>query len=158
VLAHWEASPTFFGTPPREQPAAEALEAREAFAKYTTAKIVLLGDSGVGKTSLGWRLKHGNFQAHESTHGAQFWLLDGLSERRADGTQCDAILWDFAGQADYRLVHQVSIVDADLALIVFDASERDNPLKAVDFWLKSLRAQRSGYENSCPVILVSARA
>jgi WD40 repeat protein len=36
---------------------------------YTSAKVVLVGDSGVGKTGLGWRLAHGEFKEHASTHG-----------------------------------------------------------------------------------------
>ena len=44
----------------------------------TTAKIVLVGDSGVGKTGLGWRLAHGEFKEHSSTHGQQFWVLSEL--------------------------------------------------------------------------------
>ena len=31
-------------------------------------------DSGVGKTGLGWRLAHGEFKEHPSTHGQQFWM------------------------------------------------------------------------------------
>ncbi|UCF07668.1 MAG: hypothetical protein JSW28_08500, partial [Thermoplasmata archaeon] len=42
--------------------------------RYTTAKLVLVGDSGVGKTGLGWRLAHGKFKEHSSTHGQQFWV------------------------------------------------------------------------------------
>jgi WD40 repeat protein len=71
---------------------------------YTSAKIVLLGDSGVGKTGLGWRLAHGEFNEHASTHGQQFWPLKQLSQQRRDGVECEAILWDFAGQPDYRLI------------------------------------------------------
>src|SRR5262245_4842994 len=35
--------------------------------QYVTAKIVLTGDSGVGKTGLGWRLAHGEFKEQSST-------------------------------------------------------------------------------------------
>ena len=69
--------------------------------KGTTAKIVLVGDSGVGKTGLGWRLAHGAFKEHASTHGQQFWVLDQLGAQRQDGTRCEAVLWDLAGQPDY---------------------------------------------------------
>jgi len=53
---------------------------------YTTAKLVLVGDSGVGKTGLGWRLAHGEFKEHASTHGQQFWAIPQLGLKRADGT------------------------------------------------------------------------
>ena len=46
--------------------------------KYATARIVLLGDSGVGKTGLGWRISHGEYKEHESSHGQQFWLVNEL--------------------------------------------------------------------------------
>jgi hypothetical protein len=71
----------------------------------------------VGKSALGYRLIHGRFERQESTHGQQFWVFPALGRRRADGTDCEAILWDFAGQPDYRLVHALFVDNADLALI-----------------------------------------
>lgn len=128
---------------------------------HSTAKIVLVGDSGVGKTGLGWRLAHGEFKEHSSTHGQQFWVLDELGTRREDGTECEAILWDLAGQPDYRLIHALFLDDADLALVLFDPTDSREPLHGVEFWLKQLRSGRkkSGDDKGyCPVILVGARA
>ncbi|HEY0173033.1 MAG TPA: TIR domain-containing protein [Pyrinomonadaceae bacterium] len=128
---------------------------------HTTAKVVLVGDSGVGKTGLGWRLAHGEFKEHSSTHGQQFWVLDELGTRRKDGTECEAILWDLAGQPDYRLTHALFLDDADLALVLFDPTDSRDPLHGVEFWLKQLRSGRkkSGEEKDCcPTILVGARA
>jgi WD40 repeat protein len=127
---------------------------------YTTAKIVLVGDSGVGKTGLGWRLAHGAFKDHASTHGQQFWLLDQLRSTRADGTRCEAILWDLAGQPDYRLIHALFLDDADLALVLFDPTRDDEPLHGVEFWLRQLGVagdQRALSETGPPAILVAAR-
>lgn len=123
---------------------------------YTTAKIVLVGDSGVGKTGLGWRLTHGEFKEHASTHGQQFWLLDDLGATRADGAQCDAILWDLAGQPDYRLIHALFLDDADLALVLFDPTRDDAPLQGVEYWLRQLGVLNG--RTSRPVILVAARS
>ncbi len=106
---------------------------------YTSAKIVLVGDSGVGKTGLGWRLAHGEFKKHDSTHGQQFWVLDQLTTRRADDTRCEAVLWDLAGQPDYRLIHALFLDDADLALILFDPTDSRDPLHGVEFWLKQIQ-------------------
>jgi small GTP-binding protein len=122
--------------------------------KYTSAKIVLTGDSGVGKTGLGWRLSHGEFKEHPSTHGQQFWVLDELQTRRKDGTQCEAILWDLAGQPDYRLIHALSLDDVDLALILFDPTHSSDPLHGVEFWLKQLRIEAG---RGTPAVLVAAR-
>ena len=116
----------------------------------TTAKIVLVGDSSVGKTGLGWRLAHGEYREHDSTHGQQFWVLDQLATARKDGTLCEAVLWDLAGQPDYRLIHALSIQDADLALILFDPTNSRDPLGSAEYWLRQLPAE-------CPKILVAAR-
>lgn len=127
----------------------------EAAVAYKTAKIVLVGDSGVGKTGLGWRLAHGHFKEHPSTHGQQFWLLDQLKISRHDGTECEAILWDLAGQPDYRMIHALFVDDADVALVVFDPAHAEDPMKGVEFWLKQLRVGGGG--RSPVAILVAAR-
>lgn len=121
---------------------------------YTTAKIALVGDSGVGKTGLGWRLAHGSFRDHPSTHGEQFWVVDRLSAKRADGTECEAVIWDLAGQPDYRLIHSLFLDDADVALVVFDPTNRQEPLKGVEFWLRALMPAG---ERRCRTILVGGR-
>jgi small GTP-binding protein len=120
---------------------------------HTTGKIVLVGDHSVGKSALGYRLIHGHFEKQESTHGQQFWVFPDLGKRRADGTDCEAILWDFAGQPDYRLVHALFVDNADLALVLFDASDLRDPLHGVGFWLKQLQTGQS----VCPIILVAAQ-
>jgi small GTP-binding protein len=120
---------------------------------HTTGKIVLVGDHSVGKSALGYRLIHSRFEKQESTHGQQFWVFPALGKRRADGTDCEAILWDFAGQPDYRLVHALFVDNADLALVLFDASDLRDPLHGVGFWLKQLQVGQS----RCPIILVAAQ-
>ena len=129
---------------------------------YTSAKIVLVGDSGVGKTGLGWHLAHGDFKEHPSTHGQQFWMLDQLRATRSDGAECEAILWDLAGQPDYRLIHALFLDDADLALVVFDPTRGEDPLQGVEFWLKQLGVRRAAQKGAAgsgpPTLLVAARA
>ena len=120
---------------------------------HTTGKIVLVGDHSVGKSALGHRLIYGEFKEQASTHGQQFWVFPALGKRRKDGTECEAILWDFAGQPDYRLVHALFVDNADLALVLFDGSDIHEPLHGVGFWLKQLQTGQS----RCPIILVAAQ-
>jgi len=133
---------------------------------YTTARIALLGDSGVGKTGLGWRIAHGAFREHSSTHGQQFWVIDQLGGTRSDGTQCEAVLWDLAGQPDYRLIHALFLDQANLGLLLFDPTNRERPLAGVEYWLRHLRAAsgraittgESSAAEGAPTLLVAARA
>lgn len=106
--------------------------------QYKTAKIALVGDQGVGKTGLGTRIAEGQFRASESTHGQQFWLIPQLGAVLPDNVQCEAILWDFAGQQDYRLIHSLFLDDVELALVLFDPTDTQDPLKGVEFWLTQL--------------------
>src|ERR1051325_571903 len=120
---------------------------------YTTAKLVLVGDSGVGKTGLGWRLAHGEFKEHASTHGQQFWPIAQLGLKRKDGTECEAVLWDLAGQHVYRQIHSIFLENVAAALVLFDPSNRQEPLKGVQFWLEQLK----GKGQLPPAVLVGAR-
>jgi small GTP-binding protein len=120
---------------------------------YTTAKLVLVGDSGVGKTGLGWRLAHGEFKEHASTHGQQFWIIPQLGGQRKDGTECEAVLWDLAGQSVYGHVHPLFLDNVDTALVLFDPTNRQEPLKGALFWLEHLK----GKTQLPPTVLVGAR-
>jgi small GTP-binding protein len=122
--------------------------------RYTTAKIPLVGDQLVGKTTLGHRLITGEYKLFPRTHGQQFWVFPGCSTKRSDGTECEAILWDLAGQPDYRLTHSLFLDDANLALVLFNASDRQQPLKGVEYWIKALRHRRG---SPCPAILVASQ-
>ena len=122
--------------------------------KYSSAKVVLLGDSGVGKTGLGWRLAHNEFKEQSSTHGQQFWVIPELSLTRNDGTECEAVLWDLAGQHSYRPIHSIFLDNVDASLLLFDASNRQDPLKGIEFWLNQL----TGKSKLPPSILVGARS
>jgi small GTP-binding protein len=121
---------------------------------YTTAKLVLVGDSGVGKTGLGWRLAHGEFKEHASTHGQQFWPIQQLGLKRSDGTECEAVLWDLAGQHVYRQVHSIFLENIAAALLLFDPTNRQDPLKGVQFWLEQLKDK----DKLPPALLVAARS
>lgn len=129
-------------------------ETERAAVRYSTAKIVLLGDAHTGKSTLGHRLVFGEFKEYPSTHGQQVWPLDALRATREDGTEQEALLWDLAGQRDYRLLHTLYVGDADVVLVVFDASKDEDPLSGARYWLQAVA--RAGAVPP-PVILVSAK-
>ena len=119
---------------------------------YTNAKIVLLGESGVGKSGLAHRLIDDKFVQTYSTHGMQVWRID-LPIDAQDGLEREALLWDLAGQKDYRLIHQLFLDETSLALILIDP-QKDDPLAPAVEWCKILK---SSCPNAHKRLLVAAR-
>jgi small GTP-binding protein len=111
---------------------------------YTNAKVLLTGDSGAGKTGLAQRLVHGTFEASYSTDSVWATQLK-LKESGPipGGVEREIWLWDFAGQADYRLIHQLYMDGTDLALLVFDP-QKDNPFEGLAQWDRDLTRAASG--------------
>ncbi|MCB9502421.1 MAG: TIR domain-containing protein, partial [Deferribacteres bacterium] len=124
--------------------------------QYCSAKVVLVGDSGRGKTCLARALMGEPFEPQESTHGMKVWEFESESVQNEYGgeLQRDTLLWDLAGQADYQVVHQLFLDKTSLALLLFDPADPNNPFAGVDFWAKSL-SKVAG--ESCPRLLVAGR-
>ncbi|MCP5046580.1 MAG: DUF4365 domain-containing protein, partial [bacterium] len=92
-----------------------------------------------------------------STHGMQVWRLD-LPIVEEDTIQREALLWDLAGQEDYRLVHQLFLDETALALLLFNPQKED-PFAEVGDWLKVLEAVSGRMESHREVVklLIAAR-
>jgi GTPase SAR1 family protein len=84
--------------------AGEARQAGEA-TRYTNAKVLLVGDSGVGKSGLAYQLIENRFVTTISTDAAWATQLQLPHDTGCDDIEREIWLWDFAGQADYRLIH-----------------------------------------------------
>ncbi|MGW0081874.1 TIR domain-containing protein [Streptomyces sp. NPDC003393] len=107
---------------------------------YRNAKVVLVGDSGVGKSGLSLAVSGKEFHPTESTHARNVWALDSeeLVGRVEHGEKRELLLWDLAGQPGYRLFHKLSLRDVSVGLIVFDARSESEPFRGVSYWSKAL--------------------
>ncbi|MCE9609027.1 MAG: TIR domain-containing protein [Chthoniobacter sp.] len=92
--------------------------------QYTNAKVLLVGESGAGKTGLSKRLALNDWQPSDSTVGAWAtqWKLPVSGDK---GVEREIWLWDFGGQADQRLIHQLYMDETALAVLVFDGQKED---------------------------------
>jgi len=129
---------------------------------YANAKVVLVGDTGVGKSGLALVLSNQPYQATESTHARQVWTFDvSQVEVPGGGTETrEILLWDLAGQPGYRLIHQLHLGEVTVALLVFDSRSESDPFAGVRYWMRALRLYTSANHasvTSVPVILVAAR-
>jgi GTPase SAR1 family protein len=113
---------------------------------YTNAKVVLVGNTSVGKTGLGLVLAGRKFRATESSHGRHVWIFDekevelkpaGASGQSIKSTQ-ETLLWDLAGQPGYRLIHQLHLHEVAVALVLFDSRSETDPFAGVSYWARAL--------------------
>lgn len=130
--------------------------------RYTNAKVILVGDTGVGKSGLSLALTNQPFVATESSHARHVLSLDVQETELEDGHKetRETLLWDLAGQPGYRLIHQLYLNDVAVALVVFDARSETDPFAGIQHWDRALRvAQRiqGNYASRMRKFLVAAR-
>jgi small GTP-binding protein len=98
-------------------------------------KIVITGDSGVGKTCLLFRYVRDCFMSeHPSTLAVQFSTKVVKTDRHVIQLQ----LWDTAGQEVFRCVTRGYYRDSAGAFVVFDLTNRRS-FQHVELWLSDLR-------------------
>lgn len=116
----------------------------EATRRYMNAKVVLIGEGTVGKTSLAHRLVEDRYVVRDRTHGMNVWRLD--LPLPPDATlEREALLWDLAGQEDYRLIHQLFLEETALALLLINP-QKDDPFAEAGDWLKALKTAAQNHE------------
>ena len=129
---------------------------------YANAKVVLVGDSGVGKSGIGLVLSGEYFRPTESTHGRRVWTFEkrGVVERSRAETH-ETLLWDLAGQPGYRLIHQLHLNEIAVALVIFDTRSETDPFAGVRHWDRALAQAQRFQSSGSPLLkkfLVAARA
>ncbi|CAN6221105.1 unnamed protein product, partial [Urochloa humidicola] len=98
-------------------------------------KVVLIGDSGVGKSNLLSRFTRNEFSLEsKSTIGVEF----ATRSLQVDGKVVKAQIWDTAGQERYRAITSAYYRGAVGALLVYDVT-RHSTFENVERWLKELR-------------------
>ncbi|KAK3529197.1 hypothetical protein QTP70_019435 [Hemibagrus guttatus] len=107
--------------------------------KICQFKLVLLGESAVGKSSLVLRFVKGQFHEYqESTIGAAF-LTQTVC---LDDTTVKFEIWDTAGQERYHSLAPMYYRGAQAAIIVYDITNIDTFARAKN-WVNELQKQAS---------------
>ncbi|KAM9837586.1 ras-related protein Rab-5C-like isoform 1-T6 [Aulostomus maculatus] len=105
--------------------------------KICQFKLVLLGESAVGKSSLVLRFVKGQFhEFQESTIGAAF-LTQSIC---LDETTVKFEIWDTAGQERYHSLAPMYYRGAQAAIVVYDITNADTFTRAKT-WVKELQRQ-----------------
>ncbi|CAF0894064.1 unnamed protein product [Adineta ricciae] len=112
-----------------------------------TFKILIIGDSGVGKSSLMVRFVDDIFTAaYITTIGVDF----KMSTINVDGHQCRIQIWDTAGQERFRVITSTYYRGADGVIIVYDVTNGDSFANLKD-WITEMERH---CDKTVPKILV----
>ncbi|WVZ04824.1 hypothetical protein V8G54_018170 [Vigna mungo] len=100
-------------------------------------KVVLIGDSAVGKSNLLSRFARNEFDSNsKATIGVEF----QTQVVEIDGKEVKAQIWDTAGQERFRAVTSAYYRGAVGALVVYDISRRGT-FDGIKRWLEELTSE-----------------
>jgi small GTP-binding protein len=91
-------------------------------------KVTIIGDGGVGKTSLIKKYTQGEFQEeYISTIGAQFSIYD----HKINDDEIKLFFWDIAGQDDFQVIRSSFYEESKAAIIVFSLEQNNRGSESV---------------------------
>uniref|UniRef100_A0A5S6QXA6 Ras-related protein Rab-7a n=1 Tax=Trichuris muris TaxID=70415 RepID=A0A5S6QXA6_TRIMR len=107
--------------------------------KKVLLKVIILGDSGVGKTSLMNQYVNKRFSnQYKATIGADFLTKEVIVDDRLVTMQ----IWDTAGQERFQSLGVAFYRGADCCVLVFDVTN-PNSFKSLDSWRDEFLIQAS---------------
>ncbi|HEU0293259.1 MAG TPA: COR domain-containing protein [Anaerolineales bacterium] len=131
--------------------------------RINQAKLLILGQGSVGKTSLVQRILHSTFDQNQTkTEGISInqWQVEGSQKRDSNSPISNSPvsslessirlnIWDFGGQEIMHATHQFFLTKRSLYLLVLDArlTQEEN---RVEYWLKIIQS----FGGESPVLIV----
>lgn len=120
--------------------------------RLNEAKMLVVGDGKVGKSSVVERLIHNSYNPQkQTTLGVE--INDEMqviqSEMKGAGEPVRLNIWDFGGQEIQHSTHQFFLTTRSLYLLVVDARKGDQ-LSNIEYWLKLIES----FGGASPIIIV----
>ena len=106
--------------------------------KVPGCKVVLVGESAVGKTCIISRFISGAFDSNvSSTNGASYASKNIQYDKLGKNLLLD--VWDTAGQEKYRALTKFFYKDAKVAILVYDITRYDTFKSIKEFWYEQVK-------------------
>lgn len=106
--------------------------------KAPNVKVVLLGDSGVGKTCLITRYISETFEQNTaSTNGASYASKNVNYDKLKKTITLD--IWDTAGQEKYKALTKFFYKDAAIAILVYDITQKQSFESIKSYWYEQVK-------------------
>lgn len=116
-------------------------------------KICILGDGGVGKTTLVNRYLTGIFKEQlKITIGVNFYVKNFEFK----GNEVTLQIWDFAGEDRFRFILPSYLLGANGAFFMYDIS-RYSSFRNFDSWIEVFEEGCKKNENDIPLLIVGSK-
>lgn len=118
-------------------------------------KVVVLGDSSVGKTSLVHRFTTSEFDVNiTNTIGAAFITKDMESNDKSKRVKYE--IWDTAGQERYRSLTPMYYRNSKVALVCYDLSS-DESFDKAKYWIEQIKLNNETNDDGIAILLVGTK-
>ena len=102
-------------------------------------KVIVIGDSGVGKTTFISRL----IDRFEENAASTFGVSYVTKELKIDDILVHFDIWDTAGQEKYHAVNRLFYLESKICIIVYDITNKSTFNNACNFWYKAIKNEIS---------------
>jgi len=102
-------------------------------------KVVLLGESGVGKTCIINRFINDKFDDNEKSTAISTFTSKTLIYDEFLGKSVKFEVWDTAGQERYRALNKIFYKDAGAAILVYDVTKEKSFEEIKDYWYNQIK-------------------
>ncbi|KPA10003.1 small GTP-binding protein domain protein [Candidatus Magnetomorum sp. HK-1] len=117
------------------------------------AKLIIVGQGGVGKTCLRKRLIENKYNEEENTTKGidiQEW---NIIDNTINNKMIKLNVWDFGGQEIYHATHQFFLTQRSLYILVWD-SRQEEEYGRIDYWLNTIET----FASDSPIFLIMNKA
>ena len=118
----------------------------------TQYKVVLIGESGVGKTCIIAQFTNGKFDPNTVTSLTAQYIRKNVDLPEGDTITFD--IWDTAGQEKYRALAKIFYKDAKAIVLVYDVTSEKSFHEIKEYWYKQIKELEG--QNSNTVIAIAA--
>ena len=109
-----------------------------------TCKVVLVGDTGVGKTCIIQRYVNNNYNENTESTSASTYTYKVVDYKQFNKS-ISFDIWDTAGQELYRALAKNFYLNASIGILVYDVRRKESFQSIKDYWYEQLKV--SGEEN-----------
>ena len=103
-----------------------------------TCKVILIGESGVGKTCIIERFLNNTFEEESmSTTGSFYEKTMTFDEFQDKSIKFN--IWDTAGQERFRAVTKFFYKGADVAILVYDMTRKESFEDIKEYWYNQIK-------------------